>query len=817
MPGEAGRNPALTRNGRFAAVVNESECLAGGERLHLVEVCEEPRLPTCAFRIAHPAKGTRKVSVHRTALWRGLSVLATAVVVTSSALLAPSAAAAPTTGTTGSSGSAGVPPQVASVAHTPGVQRRTTPTARLAAADPQMVGAACQPGQGVTVVVDKTPAKNEIDLGCAVGAQPTIGAAFTAGGFRLTDQGGFLCAIDGLVAEPAGCLAWPGAYWSLYTSTSSGLPSGSPSQDWTYANVGIAGGPVPTDSALLFQIQPYVDNWQSPSDNRVPLLALADLPAHRGEKVVPVPSRPATNQPDARAAAGWIGRQLAASGDVFASPYDPTWVDWGLTEDAVIAMASAGVGGDQIARTAAKIQASGEDYVGPAGDGTYSWKYVAKTALVLQIAGLDPTAFPDGGSTRNLLAELRAQLGADGSFGQGDFPFIHALAVLALARTDGGVPASAVTWLEGTQCDTGTNKGAFGYAGCTGVDADGTAWAAQALLGAGIAADDPVLVAADTWLKSQQDALGGMPAGFGGGLNANGAGLAGQTFSALGATASAGKAATFVAGLQLGCSSIKGSKVLTADNLGAIAYNSDGWDMAAQDGLTDNLDQWRRASTQAILALGAPPMTEITAAGADPTLPAITNCNPPSTSTSPSTSTGSSTGTNTSTGATRPTGGSSSHPTSGSTGSTYGSGTRSSATTSVTQAPAGVAVSLSTNVVAAGGSLMVSVSGAPASTPVSIALHSSIAQLGTATTDAHGAASAMVTVPADTELGQHHIVVTIDGTDYQAGLTVVEALAATGLSARSGQAALLALALLLTGAALLVLGRRVRVHGRHRS
>ena len=68
------------------------------------------------------------------------------------------------------------------------------------------------------------------------------------------------------------------------------------------------------------------------------------------------PSYPPSRNGDAVAAAGWLGRQLAAGGDRF--------TDWGVTEDAVLALAAAGVGGDQIAATAGKVLDSGDDYIG---------------------------------------------------------------------------------------------------------------------------------------------------------------------------------------------------------------------------------------------------------------------------------------------------------------------------------------------------------------------------------------------------------------------------------------------------------------------
>ncbi|MEJ7650664.1 MAG: hypothetical protein WKF57_16750 [Nakamurella sp.] len=100
-----------------------------------------------------------------------------------------------------------------------------TGTVANAAAPSSVVGAACAPGTGVTAVVDfaSTDADSAapVQIGCALGAQPSMAAAFATAGFDIgTDP--FVCAVDGVPAEPAGCHAWPGAYWSLYTSTDSG-------------------------------------------------------------------------------------------------------------------------------------------------------------------------------------------------------------------------------------------------------------------------------------------------------------------------------------------------------------------------------------------------------------------------------------------------------------------------------------------------------------------------------------------------------------------------------------------------------------------
>ena len=224
-----------------------------------------------------------------------------------------------------------------------------------------------------------------------------------------------------------------------------------------------------------------------------------------------------------------------------------------------------------------------------------------RPTLALQVAGLDPTVFPDGaGGTRNLPAELRLSMSADGQFGPNDFPLVHALAVLALHRTTGGVPAEAVSWLQGTQCTTpGDSFGAYGFSGCGDVDVDGTSLASQALLAAGVAAGDPSVADANGWLTGLQQPDGGLPSSFGS-ANTNGTGLAGQTFLALGEDAAAGGAAGYVGGLQVSCASLVDGSKLTVADVGAIAYDPTGFQDGDEFGIdTVSVDQWVRAARRA--------------------------------------------------------------------------------------------------------------------------------------------------------------------------------------------------------------------------
>ena len=499
--------------------------------------------------------------------------------------------------------------------------------------------------------MDFTPAsaaadpQGPVEISCAIGAQPSMAAAGEAGGLTYTYSqlwAGFICAVDGVAAETSqACEGSTAASWGIFISTTNGSPGGDPSSSWAFAQVAAndTTNNVAVGSAVLFQISPFSADYTP----RTPLIPLSDVPNYQPSNTPAPPSagRPSSD-PDVLASAGWLGRQLATSNGVLGNTFDlgdgPVFFpDWGLTEDALFGLAAAGVGKDQIDATANKIWNSGEDYVGPPGDSS-SWKYVAKTAFALQVAGLDPTKFPDDGTTRDLLTELRSAMNADGSFGTGDFPLAHALALFALARTEGGVPPASVTWLEGQQCEKGTNKGAYGFSGCDGVDIEGTALAVQALQAAGVPTGDAPIADAASWMVGQQDAQGGLPSSFGL-LNTNSSGLSAQAWLGIGQQAPAAKAAGFIGSLSVSCTSLTSGTGFVDDDLGAIAYDESGWEAAATGGIADSVGQWQRASAQALLGLGLPTFANITAAGAAADLPAAPDCSPPTSTTSHPTST----------------------------------------------------------------------------------------------------------------------------------------------------------------------------------
>ncbi|MCL2471875.1 MAG: hypothetical protein FWF25_09105 [Propionibacteriaceae bacterium] len=485
-------------------------------------------------------------------------------------------------------------------------------------------GAACQPGQGVTVAVDN---ESVVDVRCAPGANGTIMQAFQAAGFDVgLGDYGMVASIDGLDLPTA----YPQGWWALYTSTTTGTAAGTASPTWVFAQVGADNGPVTTDQAYLFKA---VESWNADTSADKVVPALANLST--GDAALPATPSTTHGSANAGLAAAWIAAQLAASDDVMGSGSS---TDWGLTIDALFSLASAGVGKEQIAATAAKINASGTAYIGTSASLATSWPAVAKTALALEVAGLDPAAMPVSGGTRNLLADLRSVVNADGSFGASDNIFSHALALLALARSTGGVPPIATNWLLAQQCmdATSANVGSFGWSrDCSSPDPDSSAMDVQALRAAGVADDSAPMIAAQAWLASQQDPSGGV-ASFGT-LNTNSTGLLAQAYFS--DTAITGPAATFIGNHQITCSVVASDAAhLTLADLGAISYDQAGFDSAVAQGLTPPATgQFLRASVQAVLGLGGPDFGTLSALGASTGLPSLT-CTPPTPTPTPGTS-----------------------------------------------------------------------------------------------------------------------------------------------------------------------------------
>lgn len=349
----------------------------------------------------------------------------------------------------------------------------------------------------------------------------------------------------------------------------------------------------------------------------------------------------ATTDPAARAAAVWIAKDLQAHGNV-APGFNGA--DWGLTIDAIFALASAGVAKDVADQAVQQVASSGMGFIQYGGIGSR-----AKLALALQVGGLDPTAFQTPTGPVDLIAEIRGSIQPNGRFGAGSMAANHfgqSLAMLALARTPQGVPAAASDYLLTLQCTTPghANEGGFSFAAgantCKNVDGDATGMELSALLAAGYDADDLPVQKALTWLQSRQFTDGSFaPQHATTTGNGNSTGLAGQAARQIGtpaAVAIADKAAGFVASTQVTCASpfVEGAQDPATGGgfirswRGALAYSTATYNSAAAGGIKAvQVDQWRRNAAQAILTLGdGPGFSELTLTGAQPGIPVLPGC-----------------------------------------------------------------------------------------------------------------------------------------------------------------------------------------------
>ncbi len=98
-------------------------------------------------------------------------------------------------------------------------------------------GQACEPGQGVTVVVDFTDLGGDLQIGCAKGDPANGREALEAAGFKPVDsQPGLICTIN---SQPNPCPAeFTGSFWSYWHADATG--------DWNSYMVGAdSSDPVP--------------------------------------------------------------------------------------------------------------------------------------------------------------------------------------------------------------------------------------------------------------------------------------------------------------------------------------------------------------------------------------------------------------------------------------------------------------------------------------------------------------------------------------------------------------------------------------------
>jgi len=174
----------------------------------------------------------------------------------------------------------------------------------------------------------------------------------------------------------------------------------------------------------------------------------------------------------------------------------------GSTADAALAILS--VGGDLAAfdqggNTPLTYLASNAASVSGSGD-------LAKLILTAIAAGENPRQL--GGV--DSVAKLESLIGADGRIGSETDIFVsHLWAVLALSSAQRPIPAASVELIKAAQQDNGS--WAWDGTAETAGDTNSTAFAVQALVAAGEAADSQAVTAALAYFKGIQNDDGGWP------------------------------------------------------------------------------------------------------------------------------------------------------------------------------------------------------------------------------------------------------------------------------------------------------------------
>lgn len=366
------------------------------------------------------------------------------------------------------------------------------------------------------------------------------------------------------------------------------------------------------------------------------LLATSAGVAAAVASMIPTPGLAAAYDAPADDALAWQSGQLAANGGTMPG-FTAGSVDWGLTADAVLAYVAAGRADDPAATAATDALVTNLAAFttwAPTMPEVRVAGATAKALLIVESMGRPSTV---GGI--DLEAEMRDLMRTDGPQA-GRFSdrvpeptwdaangFGQALAILALATTHAGVPTPAVTFLLAQQCPSGGFRLSYPTAACESddeADTDATALAVQALLPvdrtAGVAG---ALERAVAWLLARQNPLDGSFGGTGptAAANSNSTGLVAQALRAAGQVAPADRAAHWiVSSTQLTVAEIAGTPA--AEAVGAIAYNPAARNAALANGVTaQTADQWRRATAQAVLALG---LAAFGPAGSAPVTPATT-------------------------------------------------------------------------------------------------------------------------------------------------------------------------------------------------
>ena len=335
----------------------------------------------------------------------------------------------------------------------------------------------------------------------------------------------------------------------------------------------------------------------------------------------PAAAAPTSNRTDdmpSKSAAKWLSKEFNEG--IMVGEFGP---DYGLTIDAGIAMSVAGGFNREVRIVAGAIAPKLGEYVGDGEKESYSGA-LGKAATYARVAGYNPTNY--GGV--NLITRLEdrvANADAGATAGRisdksefGDFANVigQSYAVRALSLANSAEAFAARDYLLKQQCPSGYFRLNFAKAdaadqtcadGAAGseADPDATSLAIINLLESQdrTPAVQDSLNRAGAWLAARQRKSGAIR-GAGGTavINTNSTGLGGYALGMLDYRTAASKAAVWVRRLQP-VDKYQCKSALSPDT-GAVAYRKDAINAAKTKGITEAArDQWRRATSQAVLGL----------------------------------------------------------------------------------------------------------------------------------------------------------------------------------------------------------------------
>lgn len=319
--------------------------------------------------------------------------------------------------------------------------------------------------------------------------------------------------------------------------------------------------------------------------------------------------------PQAVNAADWLSSQVI-DGRLINEAFDEPFVDWGLGIDTLLALDAVGGYRSKVADIADALEDNLGSYTTGVDFGSPETQYpgaIAKSLVAAQAAGRAATAF--GG--RNLVADTESFVDDDGAAAGairssvgGAFAntIVQSLAVRGLVAAGSAEAEKATSFLLRQQCADGgfresvpSDAAPCEAAGAGGIDATALSVVALASL-----SDDAeigsALTRAGEYLVGQQDDNGGFGVGGGADSNANSTGLAATALETLALDGQAADAADWLVQRQVSAYSACGTQL--DGEFGAVAFNDLAITQAEEDGIdVSTLDQWRRATAQAIPAL----------------------------------------------------------------------------------------------------------------------------------------------------------------------------------------------------------------------